>query len=102
MKVRCIEHVDKFNETECVFWLEVDNVPREFIDKAKEIDGENYEETCFGVCVICDKGWAICEDGPGCQLFYIDNDGDKHWMPYELSVSEEHDVIEYCMNNIKE
>ena len=103
MKVRCIEHVDSFSRTEHTFWLEADNVPREFIAKAKEIDGEEFLESCFGICVICaEDGWFVCEDEPGCQLFYIDNDGDKHWMPYELTASEEHDAIEYCMNNIKE
>lgn len=103
MIVRCVEHMDKFSATEYIFWLEVDNIPREFIDRAKEIDKEDYEESCFGICVICtEAGWAVCEDEPGCQLFYIDNDGNKHWMPYELSTEEEHDAIEYCINNIME
>lgn len=52
MKVRCIEHVDDFNTDEHVFWLEVDDVPEEFIREAKEIDGDEFLETCFGICVV--------------------------------------------------
>lgn len=103
MKVKCIEHVDHFGENEHVFWLEIDNVPKEFLDKAKEIDKEEFLESCFGICVICtDAGWSVCEDKPKHQLFYIDNNGDKHWMPYELTVEEEHDAIAYCTSDLQE
>jgi hypothetical protein len=102
MKVRCIEHVDHFSENEHVFWIEVDDIPKEFINKAKEIDKDEFLESCFGICVICtDTSWSICEDKPGHQLFYIDNDGNKHWMLYELTVEEEHDAIEYCVSDLQ-
>jgi hypothetical protein len=29
-------------------------------------------------------------------LFYIDNDGEKHWMPYVLTEDEEKEAIEFC------
>lgn len=103
MKVKCIEHMDEFGANERTFWLEVEDVPREFIEEAKAIDGENYEECCFGICVIqTGNDWFVCVDEPGRELYYIDNNGDKYWMPYETSKEEEHDAIEYCMNSIKE
>ena len=102
MKIRCIEHVDEFGPNERTFWVEVDEVPIEFIKKAKEIDGENFLETCFEICVIkTEYGWFICEDEPGYELFYIDNEGDKNWMPYTLSETEVHDAVEYCMNELE-
>ena len=103
MRVKCIEHMDEFGASERTFWLEVEDVPREFIEAAKAIDGENYEECCFGICVIqTGDDWFVCVDEPGRELYYVDNNGDKYWMPYETSKEEEHDAIEYCMNNIKE
>lgn len=103
MKIRCIEHVDKFGPNERTFWLEVEDIPRELIEEAKVIDGENFDISCFGICVIqTGSNWFVCVDEPKKELFYIDNDGDKHWLPYEVSQEEEDNAIEYCMNNIKE
>ena len=103
MKVRCIEHVDEFGKNERTFWLEVEDIPRELVEEAKAIDGENFDMSCFGICVIqTGSDWFVCMDEPGSEVFYIDNDGDKHWLKYETSTEEEHDAIEYCINNIKE
>ena len=103
MKIKYIEHVDDFGLNEHTFWLEVEDVPREFIEQAKAIDGENFDISCFGICVIQDDdGWFVCVDEPRKELFYIDNDGDKHWLQYELSQEEEHNAIAYCMSSIRE
>ena len=103
MKIRCIEHVDEFGANERTFWLEVEDVPRELIEEAKVIDGENFDISCFGVCVIqTGDNWFVAMDEPGRDMFYIDNNGDKHWLQYIVSTEEEHDAIKYCMNDIKE
>ena len=103
MKVKCIEHVDEFGANERTFWLEVEDVPMELIEEAKVIDGENFDMSCFGICVIqTGDNWFVVMDEPGRDMFYIDNDGDKHWLWYIVSTEEEYDAIEYCMNNIKE
>lgn len=103
MKIRCIEHVDEFGPNERTFWLEVEDIPRELIEEAKAIDGENFDISCFGICVIqTGSSWFVCMDEPGRDMFYIDNDGNKHWLQYIVSTEEEHDAIEYCINNIEE
>lgn len=103
MRVKCIEHVDKFYENERAFWLEVEEIPEEFIEQAKEIDGENFSESCFGICVIqTGYNWFACIDEPGQELFYIDNNGDKHWLPYMVTEEEEQSAIAYCMDSLKE
>ena len=103
MKIRCIEHMDEFGPNERTFWLEVEDIPKELIEEAKAIDGENFDMSCFGICVIqTGNDWFVCMDEPRRELFYIDNDGDKHWLQYETSKEEEHDAIEYCMNSLKE
>lgn len=103
MKVKCIEHMDEFGQNERTFWLEVEDVPKEFVEEAMAIDGDNFMMSCFGICVIqTDNDWFVCMDEPGRELFYVDNDGDKHWLQYKTSTEEEHNAIEYCMNYIKE
>ena len=52
MKIKGMEHVDNFGILENTCWLAVDDVPECFIEEAKKIDGENYSEDCFGICVI--------------------------------------------------
>lgn len=96
MRVLDMEHYDKF-DGDYVCWVCVQDISDEFIQKAKEIDGENYLPTCFGICVGKDEdGWYVCQDAPGCELYYIDNDGEKHWMEYVLSEAEEENAIEFC------
>lgn len=59
-----------------------------FVEEAKKIDGDNYIGDGFGVCVQYDRGdeeYFAVEDEPGCNLYYIDNKGDKHWFPYKVN-----------------
>ena len=103
MKVKCIEHVDDFGINENVCWIEVNDVESRFIEEAKTIDKDNYCEGCFGICVGHNEDeWYISEDEPGSELFYIDNDGDKHWMNYKLTDTEEIDAIEFCKKYLGE
>ena len=96
MKIKAMEHYDEFG-SEVVCWLEVEDVLGFFKHLAKQIDQENYSEDCFGICVGCDEdGWYVCQDAPGCELFYIDNEGDKHWMSYVLTEDENTEAIEFC------
>jgi hypothetical protein len=91
-----MEHYDEFDSA-VVCWLEVEDVSDYLKCLGKEIDRENYLESCFGICVGCDEdGWYVCQDAPSCELFYIDNDGEKHWMPYVLTEDEEKEAIEFC------
>jgi hypothetical protein len=96
MKIKAIEHYDDFDLT-VVCWLGVEDVPDAFKNLGKQIDGDNYLDSCFGICVGCDEdGWYVCQDEPYCELFYIDNDGDKHWMSYMLTEDENKEAIEFC------
>ena len=103
MKIKNIEHVDQFGMREYICWAEVTEVPEEFVVQAKEIDGENYCEGCFGICVGHDEnGWYVCQDYPSSELFYVDNDGDKRWMSYKLTEEEEIEAIKFCRKYIEQ
>ena len=101
MKVLEMEHYDVFDD-DYVCWVCVQDIPDKFIQEAKRIDKENYLEDCFGICVCkSESDWYVCQDALGCELYYIDNDGEKHWMEYLLSDAESESAIEYCKDYIK-
>lgn len=96
MKIKLMEHYDEFDSA-VVCWLEVENVPDYYQHLGKQIDGVYYLESCFGICVGQDHNeWYVCRDAVGCELFYIDNNGEKHWMPYLLTEDETKEAIEFC------
>lgn len=91
MKFDGIEHSDRFEE-ERIFWVELSSVPEHIQKQAREIDGEEYAPDAFGACVQHDlQTDELCfvtdtdpETGAGQNIFYIDNDGEKHWFPAEI------------------
>jgi hypothetical protein len=98
MKFKKIENIDDFGGDK-VFTLAVDNVDSKFVQMAKAEDGEDYDEGCFGVWVNYDAGkneYYICQDSVDSELFYVNNDGDKIWMPYILTDEEVNEMISAC------
>ena len=98
MKFKNIENIDDFGGDK-VFTLAVEDVNNNCIQIAKAEDGENYDESCFGVWVNygADKNeYYICEDSEDSNLFYINNDGDKIWLPYVLTEEEANEMIVAC------
>lgn len=97
MKIKHIEHVDDFGMGELVFWIEVTDIPKQLVEQAKMIDGKNYSEDCFGICAGANDGeYYICKDSSDSELYYVDNNGDKHWLKYVLSEAERNEVFEFC------
>ncbi len=90
LSYKALDHSDDFG-TEVVCWVEVTGVPERFVEEAKRIDGDNYIGDGFGVCIQYDRDngeYFTVEDEPGCNLYYIDNKGDKHWFPYKVNEQE--------------
>lgn len=89
------------------YWLICNNLPQKYVEEAKGVDGENYNENCFGLIVTygCRDGkeeeWFIDSDAP----FYVDNDGNWNYLDYELTDEEKSEAIQKCkdeMNRIQE
>lgn len=103
MKFNGIEHFDHF-DSETVFWGELSDLPQDIQNEAKKIDGEEYSGDCFGICVHHDmetSKFSIVTDtdlstGEARNIYYIDNDGDKHWFQSELPEDFVNQVFETC------
>jgi len=81
MKLIRLGDTDKL-ENVIVFYFEVKEPHEEYIKEAKELDGENYIDDCFGFCLNYDllrnKFNLITEQDD--ELYYIDNTGYKNYL----------------------
>ena len=89
MKFYSIDACDQFSDV-TIFWVTLTNLPDEIRNRAMLIDGENFSETCFGVWVSFDEEtkkfeivWEM-DRNEVCTVYYIDNDGEKHWFACEI------------------
>lgn len=95
-----IEHFDNFGDS-VIFWCVASDVPKKYINQAMKIDKENYTDDCFGACVIFDaEGFHFCQDEVDCELYYVDNDGDKHWFKKVFTDNEAKTFFEGCFEDI--
>lgn len=63
-------------KTESEETIEVSGVPEAILSKAKKIDGVNYCDDCFGVCIqgnIASGKFTAIEDEPDYNFYYVDN-----------------------------
>lgn len=95
-----IEHFDNFGDS-VIFWCVAGDVPKKYINQAMKIDNGNYSSDCFGACVIFDaEGFHFCQDEVDCELYYVDNDGDKHWFKKVFTENEAKTFFEGCFEDI--
>ena len=109
MKFVDFEDIYINNEGAKDYWLICNDLPQKYIDEAKEIDGENYNENCFGLIVTygsidgSEEDWYIDSNAP----FYVDNDGNWNYLDYSLSEEEKETAFQMCkgeqeLENLKE
>lgn len=104
LNLKKIAERDKLKTKEFL-WIELraSDIPAKIIKKAKKIDGNKYNENCFGVCLLHDilkSQFYVCGESPGKQLFYVDNSGNKHWFSYRLNELEKYIMISDCLKEI--
>lgn len=101
MEFSGIEHFDHFPD-ETIFWAELADPPTELRSKAALLDGGNYCETCFGVCAVFDakaQQFDLIADMDGDEthtVYYIDNDGNKHWFACEIPEELKNRIFSEC------
>lgn len=87
MKLVGVDDYDIFGD-EVIFWIVVSDMPQSIQDKAKQIDKEEYNPDCFGMCVFMDTKTAKIELSPdreNTNVYYVDNNGDKAWFWVEIA-----------------
>ena len=101
MKLVRIEHYDDMDDS-VIFWLDVSDVSLSNQRRARRIAGSDYAPDCFGVCVTYDvetKEYFLIYDtaaGGRDYLYYIDMDGDKHWLPAKITRAFREEVFAAC------
>lgn len=101
LKFLDINHFDDFGDI-IVFWVEIQNAPVEIQNKARVIDEENYLENAFGICVqydLANNEFYIVTDN-NCNIYYIDNHGEKHWFEIEINEDFKHLIFKECNQQI--
>lgn len=95
MTFKELEDFDNF-DTESIYWVAVSEIPERFVNEAKRIDGAEYSDECFGMCIQHDLEtgeFSVVEGSPGYSIYYVDNLGYKHWLGYRLPEQEMEKIV---------
>ncbi len=92
MKAEQVEHYDIFEDDVIIFWVDLSGAPQAMQAEARQIDGEHFDPSCFGVCVNYDfkqhQFYIVVDTEASAvhpsNVYYIDHTGDKHWFTAEL------------------
>lgn len=83
----------------------VADVPEEFVQQAKDIDGTNYLADCFGMQVFATTLDEVpelvvcidsCDNGKFGELFYVSEDGIWNFLDYRFPEEQKREVFEWC------
>ena len=103
-----ITGIDNFKiykeKNEVSFWMMVKNLPEMVVAVAKNIDKENYEPDCFGFQYnygILNKNYYIKKEN-GLSLYYLDYEGEKHYIEYEIPDNLIKSAIKKCNKVLQE
>lgn len=96
-----VDSYDHFQDM-TIFWVTLLDIPIELKNRAALIDGDNYDEKGFGVCVAFDtetQKYELVVDmdkDEARTVYYIDNDGDKRWFACEVPEELAEHIFSEC------
>ncbi len=115
LEFKGIEHYDIFEGDVIIFWADISNPPLAIQAIAQEIDGADFSPDSFGVCVnysfnekefyvVIDTGTSLPPLPPEDyrNLFYIDQDGDKHWFKTDIPSELLEQIVGECQKVVHE
>ena len=102
MKFKEIETVDPCEDV-VIYWAALSDVPEAVQNRAREIDGQEYDGEGFGLCVGYDLAkkefFIFTDEDPatgGGNAFYVDKDGDRRWFWVEIGAELTKQVFDAC------
>ena len=100
MKIEEIDNCDDLDDIK-VFAILVTDVPSKYVAQAKKIDGKYYKEDCFGIEISyhADEDKYVISSEYDKQLYYVDFNGNWHWLDYTFTQAEKDAAIELCRND---
>lgn len=88
MEIIQVEHCN-FESDAITFWVDISGVPQSIQEEAQQIDGNNFDPDCFGICVtyvLEERRFYVVVDTelsvkhPG-NIYYAGIDGEKYGLP---------------------
>ena len=101
MKFKEIETVDPCKDV-VIYWAALSDVPEAVQNRAREIDGQEYDGEGFGLCVgydLAKKEFFIFTDedpATGGNIYYVNKDGDRRWFRVEIGAELTKQVFDAC------
>ena len=101
MKIEEIDNCDDLDDIK-VFAILVTDVPSKYVAQAKKIDGKYYKEDCFGIEISyhADEDKYVISSEYDKQLYYVDFNGNWHWLDYTFTQAEKDAAIEFLFDYI--
>lgn len=86
-----------------IFDMSLGRIPPEYVAQAKQIDGEAYTESCFAFQLkfLIDANRFIIAGKDGREMYYMDENGDKHHMDVKLQKNVYDLAVEQCNAYLK-
>lgn len=78
----------------------VEDIEEEYIEKAKEEDGEYFLDKCFEIQVYYQEQRDYCESHMTYSFIYVLSEGDDLELDYELSGEQEAELLELIRKEI--
>lgn len=102
MKIEEIDNCDDLDDIK-VFAILVTDVPSKYVAQAKKIDGKYYKEDCFGIEISyhADEDKYVISSEYDKQLYYVDFNGNWHWLDYTFTQAEKDAAIELCKKDLQ-
>ncbi len=101
MKFNEIEGVDLCEDV-AIYWVALLDVPEAVQNRAKEIDGVEYDALGFGTCVGYDfakKEYFIFTDNDtviNANIYYVDKNGDRNWFRVDMGAEFTKQIFDAC------
>lgn len=102
MTLKEIETVDLY-EGVIIYWAALSDMPEAVQNRAREIDGQEYDSDGFGLCVgydLAKKEFFIFTDGDPAtgvgNIYYVDKDGDRRWFQAEIGADLTKQIFDAC------